>query len=217
MTITLRSEKGDALTIAELDGNFQDLDSRISQGWNDLVAQVIVNAGSPNAPTINNYRDGLYFFSFAPSATNECYVAFHLNHDYAPTGGDVGYEGMVYPHVHWSTNTTSTGVVRWGVEYTSARRDDSTGTVKFGATNTIYIEGTVGTGEQYNHQVNEPTTGNGIPNGAILETDALILCRFFRDGSHPNDTFPDDVYLLTVDVHYPAFQAQTPNRTPPFF
>lgn len=217
MAITLRNSKGTSLTYDELDGNFIDLDSRINRGWNDLVAQVIVNSGSPNAPTINNFRNGLYYFGFAPSATNECFVAFHINHDYDPNGGDAGYEGMVYPHIHWSTNTTNTGVVRFGVEYTSARRDDSTGTTTFGATSTLYIEGTVGAGDQYRHQVNESPTGSGIPNGGILETDALILCRFFRDGSHPNDTFPDDVFLLTVDVHYPAFQAQTPNRTPPFF
>lgn len=217
MTIVLRADKGASLTHTELDGNFQDLDSRTQAGWNDLVAQVIVNSGSPNAPTINNYRNGLYFFGFAPSAVNECFVSFHLNHDYDPDGGDTGYPGMVYPHVHWSPNTTSTGTVRWGVEYTSARRQDSTGTVTFGATNTLYIEHTISTNSQYMHIVNEPVTGSGIPNGSILETDSLILCRFFRDATHPNDTFPDDVFLLTVDVHYPAFQTQTPNRTPPFF
>jgi len=217
MTITLRNVKGSALTYSELDGNFTDLDTRTQAGWSDLVQQVIVNAGAGNAPTIQSYRDGLYFYAFAPSSTNEVYVSFHLNHDYNPDGGDVGYPGMVYPHVHWSTNTTSTGVVRWGVEWTAARRDDSTGTIAFGATQTLYIEHTVGSGEQYRHQVNESATGSGIPQGGILEPDALILCRYFRDATHPNDTFPDDVFLLTVDLHYPALQSQSPNRTPPFF
>jgi hypothetical protein len=217
MTITLRNAKGSALTYSELDGNFQDLDARTDYGWSDLVQQVIVQTGAPNAPTIQNFRNGLYFYAFAPATNNEVYVCFHLNHDYAPTGGDTGYEGMVYPHVHWATNTTSTGVVRWGVEWTAARRDDSTGTTVFGATNTLYIEHTVGPGEQYQHQVNESATGSGIPHGGILETDALILCRYFRDATHPNDTFPDDVFLLTVDLHYPAFQSQSPLRVPPFF
>ena len=217
MTIVLRGSKGSALNYEEMDGNFSDLDSRTQAGWSDLVQQVIVQAGAPNAPTIQNYRDGLYFYAFAPSTNNEVYVCFHLNHDYNPNGGDEGYPGMVYPHVHWSINTTSTGVVRWGIEWTAARRDDSTGTRVFGATSTLYIEHTVAASDQYKHHVNESPTGAGIPNGGILETDALILCRFFRDATHPNDTYPDDVFLLTVDIHYPAFQSQSPNRTPPFF
>lgn len=216
MTITTRTGKGSALTFAEVDGNFTDLDTRTKAGWADLVQQVIVNSGAPNAPQIQNYRNGLYYYAFAPSATNEVYVCFHINHDYTATGGDVSYPGMVYPHIHWSTNTTSTGVVRFGVEYTSARRDDSTGTTTFGATNTIYLERTVNTGEQYSHQVSEPATGSGIPNGGILETDAVILCRFFRDATDPADTFPDDVFLLTVDIHYPCDHQQTPSRFPPF-
>lgn len=214
--ITLRNVKGSALTYSEADNNFTELDERTKAGWADLVQQVIVQTGAPNAPTINNFRNGLYFYAFAPSATNEVYVSFHLNHDYAATGGDVGYEGMVYPHVHWSTNTTSTGVIRWGIEWTAARRDDSTGTTTFGATSTIYIEHTVTAGDQYRHQVNESATGSGIPNGGILEPDALILCRYFRDATHPNDTYPDDVYLLTVDLHYPCERQQTPLRVPPF-
>lgn len=216
MTIVYRSVKGSDLTPSEVDGNFTDLAGRTQAGWADLVQQVIVNSGAPNAPQIQQYRNGLYYYAFAPSATNEVYVCFHINHDYTATGGDVGYPGMVYPHIHWSTNTTSTGVVRFGVEYTCARRDDSTGTTTFGATTTLYLNHTVGTGEQYSHQVSEPATGSGIPNGGILETDAVILCRFFRDATDPADTFPDDVFLLTVDIHYPCDHAQTPSRFPPF-
>lgn len=216
MTITLRNAKGAPLTHSELDGNFSDLNTRTQAGWADLVQQVIVNSGAPNAPQIQSYRNGLYYYAFAPSATNEVYVCFHINHDYTATGGDVGYPGMVYPHIHWSPNTTSTGVVRFGVEYTCARRSDSTGTTAFGATSTLYINQTVNTGDQYRHIVSEPATGSGIPNGGILETDSVILCRFFRDATDPADTFPDDVFLLTVDIHYPCDHAQTPSRFPPF-
>ena len=217
MTIVLRGTKGSALTTDEMDGNFSDLDSRTTAGWADLVQPVIVQNGSGSAPTLANFRDGLFFYSFDPNVTNEVFCAFHLNHDYDPAGGDALYPGMVYPHVHWTANTTSTGVIRWGVEYSMARRGDSTGTVKFGATNTIYIEHTVASNEQYMHHVNEAETGSGIPQGGILETDALILCRFFRDGGHPNDTFPDPIFLLTVDIHYPCNHARTPLRRPPFF
>lgn len=208
--------KGSPLTPTEADWDMNEIQRRTGEGWADLVQQVIVNSGAPNAPQIQLYRNGLYYYAFAPDATNEVYVCFHINHDYTATGGDVGYPGMVYPHIHWSTNTTSTGVVRFGVEYTSARRDDSTGTTAFGATSTLYINHTVTGSDQYSHQVSEPVTGSGIPNAGILETDAVILCRFFRDATDPADTFPDDVFLLTVDIHYPCDHQQTPSRFPPF-
>lgn len=216
MTIVYRTVQGYPLSYSQLDGNFSDLNTRTQAGWNDLVQEVTVNSGAPNAPTLNNFRNGLYSYGFAPEATNEVFANFHIRHDYTATGGDVGYPGMVYPHVHWSVNTTSTGVVRWGVEYTLARRNDSTGTVTFGATNTLYIEVNLATNSQYKHMVSESATGSGIANGGILEPDAMILTRFFRDGTHPNDTFPDDVFLLTVDIHYPSDHNQTPSRFPPF-
>lgn len=215
MTITLRNTKGSALTHSELDGNFSDLDTRTKSGWNDLVQEVTVRAGS-SAPTVSLFRDNLYAYAFEPSAMNECFANFHIRHDYTATGGDALYPGMVYPHVHWSTNGTSTGTVRWGVEYTCARRNDSTGTITFGATSTIYIEVTIASNSQYVHMVSEAASGSGIPNGGILETDSLILCRFFRDAAHVNDTFPDPVFLLTVDIHYPCDHSQTVSRFPPF-
>ena len=215
MTIVYRETKGTPLTYSELDGNFSDLANRTVAGWNDLVQDVTVRGGL-SAPAYSSFRDGLWGYAFSPSDLNECFTNFHVRHDYTATGGDVSYPGMVYPHVHWSTNTTSTGTVRWGVEYTMARRHESTGTITFGATSTLYIEHTVAAGEQYVHQVSEPVTGAGIANGGILETDALILCRFFRDAAHVNDTFPDPVFLLTVDIHYPCDHSQTPSRFPPF-
>lgn len=213
MTITTRTGKGAALTYAELDANFTDLDTRTGSGWNDLVADVQARTGA-NAPSFGQYRDGIYLFSFDPNTMNECWANFHVRHDYIA-------DTMIYPHVHWSTNTTSTGTIRWGVEYTWARRDDytgggaNTGQVDFPATNTLYIEHTLSTNEQYQHQVNEAADGNGIPGTGIQE-DAVIMCRFFRDAAHPNDTFPDAVYLITVDLHYQCNSLATPSRFPPF-
>ena len=215
MTIVYREEKGAPLTYSELDGNFGDLNTRTQAGWNDIVSPVIV-LGS-NQPSLSLWTDGFPAYEFSATTMNECFVNFHLIHDYDMSGGDVGYPGMVYPHVHWSPNTNSTGTVRWGVEYKMARRADATGAAAFTTPATIYFEQTVGAGGLNNwHIVTEATTGSGIPNGGVLQVDSLIVCRYFRDATHVNDTFPDPVYLLTVDIHYPCFQAQTPSRFPPF-
>ena len=207
MTITLRSVKGTPLSDAEADGNVSDLVGRV-EGWNDLVQPVIVRSGAPSAPSIGLFRDGIWAYEFSPTDLNECFVNFHLGHDYVAGS-------MVYPHVHWSPSTTSTGTVRWCFEYTWARRGDSTGQLNFPATQTLVIESNIASNSQYKHMVNESTDGNGIP-GSTMETDALVLCRVYRDGAHPNDTFPDVVSLLTADIHYQSNTKSTPLRTPPF-
>jgi len=140
---------------------------------------------------------------------NECFANFHMGHDYIPGS-------MVYPHVHWSPNTTASGVVRWGIEYTWARRHDSTGQTHFPATNTLYIDVDIEAGgHQYGHMVNESPDGFGIP-GDTIEVDSIIMCRFFRDATHVNDTFPDSAFLLSVDIHYQSLVKTTPSRFPPF-
>ena len=105
--------------------------------------------------------------------------------------------------------------VRWGVEYTWARRHDSTGQIVFPESQTIYIETTISDNKQYTHMVNESADGAGIA-GSTMEVDAIIMCRFFRDATHANDTFPDAVFLLSVDIHYQSLVKTTPLRVPPF-
>ena len=125
---------------------------------------------------------------------------------------------MVYPHVHFSSNVSDSGVVRWGCEWTAAQRADVgvTGTQAFGATGIIYFEHTITAGEQYKHHVSEAVDGGGIPKGTVLDVDGVILTRFFRDATHINDTYPAPVHLITVDIHYPANAVCTPNRQYPF-
>ena len=202
-----RAAKGSALTYTEFDGNIDEIELRTGQGWNDLVQDVTVRSGS-NAPSPTIFIGGISAYEFSPTTMNECFVNFHMRHDYIAGT-------MVYPHVHWSHNTDAAGVVRWGFEYTLARRNDSTGNVTFASPSTLYIEHTVTLGETYQHHVNEAADGAGIA-GTDLQEDALILCRVFRDATHANDTYPDPIHLLTVDIHYECNTLSTPLRTPPF-
>jgi hypothetical protein len=187
----------------------ENLQSRTGSGWNDLVQDVKVNPGASNAPGLITYRDNIITFAFQPNSVNECFTNFHMRHDYIPGT-------MVYPHVHWSTNSTMTGNVRWGVEYTIARRWESTGLRNFGPTQTLYIDAGVTTPSPYLHIVSESPDGMGI-DGTDLETDAVIICRFFRAGGDVADTFDDFAYLLTVDIHYQCDHLDTPFRFPPFY
>ena len=209
MTITLRNTKGSALTYNELDANFIDLNTRTQTGWIDLPQVVQVFSGT-NAPTFAQFRDGIWAYQFAESTMNECWVNFHLNHEYIA-------ETMIYPHIHWCTNLTNTGTVRWGYEYTIAQRSDGvpTGAVDFGATTTTYLEKTLSSNSQYKHILTEPPDGTGI-SGTGMSVDTLILCRVFRDATHINDTFPGPVFMLAADVHHEVNVLATPNRIAPF-
>ena len=207
MALLTRSAKGSALTYGEVDGNFTQINTKIADGWKDLVCGMDTRSGS-TAPTLTLFRDGIYLWGFDPGNMNEAFANAHIGHDYK-----VGT--MLYPHIHWTTNTTNTGTVRWGYEYTWARRHDSTGQTHFPASTTIYVEQPLD-GDAYGHYVAEMAEGTGIP-AATIEVDTIILFRIFRDASHVNDTFPDDVFGFTFDLHYECDRESTPLRAPPFY
>lgn len=205
MTITLRSQKGAPLTIAEADGNVSTLDERTALGWRDNIVQLDIQPGNPDAPALNIFRDGIHAYNFFAGEMSEAFAAFHVDHDYA-------LGTALYPHIHWAVNTTDTGTIRWGIEYTLAKGH---GQMAFGPTTTVYIE-QASDGTQYKHYVAEVSDANAIP-GTNIEPDTLILCRFFRDGLHANDTLNADAFVFCVDLHYQADRATTPNKAPNFF
>lgn len=205
MTITTRAGKGSPLSFNELDGNFTDLNARTALGWRDNVVQLNTQPGNPDAPALNIFRDGIHAYNFFAGELSEAFAAFHVDHDYA-------MGTALYPHIHWAVNTTAVGTIRWGIEYTLAKGH---GQMAFGPTTTVYVEQTTD-GTAYKHYVAEVSTTNAIP-GTYVEPDTLILCRFFRDGAHENDTLAADAFVFVVDLHYQADKATTPNKAPNFF
>ena len=215
MTITLRNTKGSSLTYAELDGNFTDLNVRLTDaefrganGWKDLVTPLVIPLGS-GAPILTSWRDGIWLPQFAPNEIQSCMSSAHLGHDYLN-------DTMIYPHMHWTIGVqAAVGVVRWGFAYTWARRNDSTGQTAFPVEQTIYIETTVNKGD-HSHYVSESADGLGIP-GIGMEPDTLLLFSIFRDGTHVNDTYVDPIYGFSFDIHYQCDKDATPLRRPPFY
>ena len=207
MTIIYRAIKGTDLTPSEVDGNFSDLDTRTAMGWRDLICGLDTRSG-PSEPVLTNYRNGIYLFAFLPEINQEAFGTAHIDHDYA-----LGTE--LFPHFHYSVGDTETGTIRWGIEYTHARRFDDTGNTVFGPTNIIYVEQAIN-GVAYTHYVAQPTPGNGI-QGAGINIDTVILLRVFRDAEHENDTYSGIAYGITLDLHYQCERYATPNKDPNFF
>ena len=178
-------------------------------GWNDLLSDITIKGTGAQDPSWTTFRNGISGYAFSASAINETHHRFHILHDYA-----VGT--VIYPHVHWSPNTTSTGVVRWGFEYTIAQGHQQGAGSTFGATTTVYVEQTVSVSSQYQHFVAEVSLANAIP-ATQAQVDAVILMRIFRDASHVNDTFPDPVFAWTADCHYQSNTLSTKNKAPNFY
>lgn len=178
--------------------------SQNEEGWDDITADLSAGkAVGVNSPTWAVFRDGIEAYSFSASQMNEIWITFHVKHDYK--------EGtLVFPHVHWSPNTTSTGTVRWGLEYSVAKGHDQ---MAFPASTTVYVETTISTNKQYQHFISEVSDGDAFD---ALEADTLILMRIFRDGAHANDTFPDAVFGFTADIHFQGDRQFTPYKAPPF-
>ena len=175
-----------------------------SFGWDDITSDLAAGkAVGVNAPTWTTFRDGIEAYSFDDSAMNEIWITFHIKHDYSEATN-------VYPHVHWSPDTTSTGVVRWGFEYTHQKGHDQGA---FGATTTIYVNHEITSNKQYQHIISEISDADSFD---AFEADTLVLVRVFRDAADSADTFPDPVFAFTSDIHFQVEQQSTPNKVPPF-
>lgn len=192
----------------KIDGTQLDLSTLTfdgTPGWDDMIGSLAAgNTTNTNDPTWAAFRNGIYAWRFSATALNEVWISFHINHEYAP--GTV-----IYPHIHWSTAGTNTGVVRWGIEYTVAKCYDQEA---FPASSTIYLE-QAASAVPYQHQIVEVDLANTIPT-THLETDAVILMRVFRDGAHANDTCTDPAFGLFCDLHFQKRAFSTPNKNYPF-
>jgi hypothetical protein len=212
--LTTRSGKGSALTYGEMDGNFNLLQTRTGDGWFDIVSEFYTRGG-PAAPGVSQFIGGVYLLEFSDTDTLEAFANFHIPHSYMRNT-------MIYPHVHFAVKANGAGTVRWGFEWTFARRHDSTGQIRFNDPIINYIDFVIPANSGYYsgqnpiHFVAEAPQNFGIP-GENIEVDGMILSRVFREPTHPNDTFEGSVWAITSDLHIEVDRHSTPNRAPDFY
>jgi hypothetical protein len=204
-----RAEKGAPLTPNEADGNLDLLETRTGDGWFDNVSQLYLRDTAESADPAP-FIGGISLRRFIPGEMREAFAEFHIPHTWKPGT-------MMYPHVHFTILSAAAGTVRWGFEYCFARTQRSNAFTRYQETTaTIYLEQEIAANSERTHFVVEAAQGQGIP-GTDLEVDGMILCRVFRDGAHPNDTFEQDVFGITVDLHTEIDRYSTPFRFPPFY
>lgn len=183
---------------------------RSLNGWNDLTASInAAKVTGASQPTWAVYAGGIYAYSFSPTTMNECWPdPFHILHD-------ISELSHLWGHAHFSTLGTNTGTVRFGLEWMYAKGH---GQEPFSTPVTYYWEQAVSATPKM-HQVVEGTeVGTDVIDGPAtgIETDGLLICRFFRDAAHVNDTCTDPVFVHTVDIHYYCDHYATAGRAPNF-
>jgi hypothetical protein len=201
--------KGAPLTPTEADANMNLLETRTGDGWFDNVSQLYLRDTADSADPAP-FVGGISLRRFVPGEMREAFAEFHIPHTWKPGT-------MMYPHVHFTILSSGSGTVRWGFEYIFARTQRSNAFTQYPATTqTIYLEQVIDANSERTHFVVEAPQGQGIP-GTDLEVDGMILVRVFRDGAHVNDTFEQDVFGITVDLHTEIDRYSTPFRFPPFY
>ena len=184
----------------------RDPTGTVITGWKDLTAP-LTSAGVPaqNAPAMT---------AFGPATTPQReemafdladYIfcqSFHINHDIKPGG-------LAYVHVHWSTNGTSTAVVKWEITIIRALGHNQ---ANFTTVTPVFVSAAAA-GTAWRHMISEVSIGDAL---TMVEPDELVLVTLRRvtNGGADNG---DTVYGLTVDFHYQSDRDATPNKSPNFY
>lgn len=197
-----------------LNGVILDIDTDIYSetegiyGWRDLLSSIEPRGGT-NSPTWTSFRNGLYAYAFPSTKMTEVFSTYHIDHDYA-----MGTK--VFPHLHFTVNSTVSGTVRIGFEYSVAKgHQQSVGSI-FNATTTIYVNIDInGATDRYKHFVAEVSELDAIPS-TLLEPDSIVMMRIFRDHTVANN-YTGNIFGLQADLHYQVGRLFTKNKSPNFY
>lgn len=201
MTIVYRSTKGSNLTPSEVDGNFSDLASRTNVAWAMDGLEPSIREGAGNPAELTTFYGNIAAYSYVPDSLSEAFTNWDVPLAWAP-GTDL------YLAFHWSPGaSTAGGTVRWCIEYTGAGVDGT-----FFSPITETYDAVHGSNMPYHHH---QTVSTAFP-GSQAMPNMRFLIRIYRDGAHPNDTFPANAFLLGVDFYYQVNKFGTPSFTPPY-
>lgn len=194
----------DKLLIVDANGRaYQQARSEQNAGWSDYLTSISTGRVPPaNAPSWASFgpSGNLNAYSFSEGD----YIAlsgFHINHD-------IKVGSKIYPHVHWSTDGTSTGLVEWELEFTYCAGHNQ---ANFPAPTTVTV-GEAAAGTAWRHMVTEVSVGDAF---TAPEVDSIILMRVKRNSTSPTNT--DAVFGLFVDLHVEIDRAATPSKSPDFY
>ncbi len=154
--------------------------------WDDQQVNLAssVFKGSSD-PTWTAYK-GAEVLAFDKAQDNIIYFTMQMSHK-LKLATDIEF------HLHNTVPSAGAGVVRWVM---TASFIDIGG--DFPAQSTYTADQTVAANSDDLHMLHEMASSLGQGSGV----SGLALCSLMREGTHANDTFDDDVYLLAMDSHF---------------
>ena len=170
--------------------------------WDDLTAPIL-SARTPGtqAPTLTTFGPGAsHMKQYAFTVGDNVWLAFHVPHTFCPGT-------LAYPHMHWSTDGTDTGVVEWDVDVQMAYGH---GQQAFPAETNFQLSANA-SGTPWNHEITEDDGTNAL---VLLEPDALIFIHLELGAG---TTCTDTVFGLFFDFHYQVDRIGTPDKAPDFW
>ena len=185
--------------------------------WRDLIGE-ITTRGLGNDPTFAVYQGSLRQYQFSNVAVRECYVNFHIPHDYVP-------DSDLFVHVHWSQIVVDTGGggggpgdAKWQFEVMYSAGHDQ---APFSNPITLFVIQTASS-TQYQHLIAEVQLSAAAPTASQLdsndiEPDGVIVLRMFRDPADGSDTLDVAPFVHYVDIHYQSTSIGTKQKAPDFY
>jgi hypothetical protein len=174
-------------------------------GWRDEIMPIVTAPVGVVAPTLTNFgpAGSLQRKEYAFAVGDYVWLPpFHINH-----GVKIG--GRAYAHVHWSTSSTSTAVVKWELNIDRALGHNQ---ANFAGPTAYYVSGAA-QGTAWRHMISEVADASAL---TLTEPDELILVSLRRVTNGGVDN-ANTVFALMVDLHYEVDRVATAQKAPPFW
>jgi hypothetical protein len=175
----------------------------MSVGWKTLALQCIGLEPGSTAPVVSTFGPSANIRQMAFGVGSSVNATLLVPHDIT-RGVEVGY-----PFVQWTTDNTSTGLVRWRITYTGqvSHNQDA-----FDTDTVISNIEEAGSGTAWQLMLTQSSTGIFIP-----EPNSVIAINLERIAPTSGSN-ADAVFGLAFGIYYQSRAVgHTPNRTPDFY
>ena len=153
--------------------------------WEDQQVNIGTVVKGASAPTEIDYKGGKVL-AFDKAQLNKIYFTAQLSHKYFE-GSDIEF------HVHLAYPDAGVGGTRWDLTTSWASIDD-TFPAETTARNTIASPGVA----DY-HQL--ASIDSAVGTSAGKKISSVLICSLLRRGTHADDTYDNDIYLVSLDFH----------------
>jgi hypothetical protein len=180
----------DPVDISGIETELLSVASTNNPMWDDMRINLNRGTTGGDPPTMSTFRPNTQAYRFISDATNSLFFDVQIPHSWK--------EGSTLrPHLHWSPgNSTNTGSVLWGLDYTWANAEDDPDSVFPVSTNVTVADPAHGVA--FGHQI--ASFGNIVGTGKYASS--VLMCRVYRDGNNGSDTFTGNAFALSLDFHY---------------